>query len=231
MSASPLLIFHISAGALTLLSGGVALVLRKGSRRHRIAGTVFVLAMVSMTTTAFYMGLVRHQLGICLIASLTLYLVATAWRTARRRDGRAGVFEVGAPFLALALGVGLIICCVEAVTSPGGTKDGYSALKYGVFGLVALFAGAGDLRLLLHGRLVGPQRIARHLWRMAFPLLIAANIFFQGQARLFPAGLRRAHLLYVPIVLVIGAATYWLLRLLVLHGTRGRPAAFDWLRT
>jgi len=209
----------------------MALLLRKGSPRHRLAGRVFVLAVVSMTTSALYLGLVGHAFGVCLIASLTLYLVATAWRTARCRDGSAGLFEVGALFLALALAAGLILWGVEAVHSPGGRKDGYSALKYVVFGLVALFAGAGDLRLLLRGRLLGPQRIARHLWRMAFPLLIAANIFFQGQARLFPVGVQRSHVLYVPIVLLIGAMTYWIIRLLFLQGTRGRPVAFDWQRT
>lgn len=230
MSSSPVLMFHISAGALALMSGAVALVLRKGSHRHRLAGTVFVIAMVSLTTSALYLALVRHELGNCLIASLTFYLVVTSWRTARRSDGSAGVFELGAVSVALALGAGLIVFGVEAVNSPAGTKDGHSGLKYLVFGLVALFSGAGDLRLLIRRGVLGPQRIARHLWRMAFALLIAANTLLQGQARLFPVGLRRAHALYVPIVLVIGATTYWIIRLLVFHGDRD-PEAMHYVIT
>ena len=226
MSSSPLLLFHISAGALSLLSGTAAMVLQKGSQRHRVAGTVFVIAMVSMTASATYLGLVRRAVGSCLVAFLTFYLVATAWRTARRRDGSAGVFEFGALLVALALGAGFLMFAVEAANSPDGTKDGYTARRYFQFALVALFSGAGDLRMLVRGAVLGRQRIARHLWRMIFPLLIAANTLFLGQARLFPVGLRRAHALYVPIFLIIGAMTFWIVRVLFSHGGRGKRAIY-----
>jgi len=231
MPFPPLLTFHISMGVLGLLSGAVALALRKGSLRHRAAGTVFVVAMVSLTTTAMYLGLAKHEMGSCLIALLTLYLVATAWRTARRRDGRADVFELGALLAALALAAGFAMLGVEAASSPTGTKDGHHALKYFVFALVAVFSGAGDLRMLLRGGVLGPQRIARHLWRMTFPLLIAANTFFQGQARLFPVELRRAHALYLPIVLIIGTSTFWIVRVLFVREDGRRPTTFHWLRS
>jgi uncharacterized membrane protein len=230
MSSSPVLIFHIFFGALALLAGAVSLVLRKGSQRHRLAGRVFVIAMVSMTTSAFYLAAVRHEIATCLVASLTLYLVLTAWRTARRRDGRAGVFELGALIVALVLGAGLIWLGVEALNTPAGTKYGVSARRYLAFGLVAGLSAVGDFRLLIRGELLGAQRIARHLWRMAFPLLIAANTLFQGQASLFPVGLRRVHALYLPLVLIIGAASYWVMRLLFL-GKRWKASAFDSLHT
>lgn len=223
-----MLIFHIAMGGLGLLSGAVTLVFRKGSRRHRAAGTIFVVAMVSMTTSAVYLG--RHAPGVCLIALLALYMVVTAWRTARQREGGAGLFALGALLVALALAAGLVICGLEAANSPVGTKDGYRPLRYFVFGLVALFAGAGDLHLVLRGGLLGRQRIARHLWRMTFPWLIAANTLFQGQARLFPVGLRRTYALYVPIVLVIGATAFWLVRVLFSRGDRRRPAVLHGLR-
>ena len=106
---------------------------------------------------------------------MTLYLVATAWedRTAKRWKCRR--VRVGAG-LARACGR-LIICAVER--SQRGTKDGYSALKYGVFGLVALFAGAGDLRLLLRGRLWSAHGRLRDIWRMA-SVLIAAIFSSRG---------------------------------------------------
>ena len=42
MSISPLLLFHIVTGTLGMLSGFVAIFFRKGSRRHGVAGKVFV---------------------------------------------------------------------------------------------------------------------------------------------------------------------------------------------
>ena len=47
-------------------------------------------------------------------------------------------------------------------------------------GSVMLLAGAGDVRMLLRGGILGSARIARHLWRMCFGLFIAAGSFFMG---------------------------------------------------
>jgi hypothetical protein len=66
---------------------------------------------------------------------------------------------------------------------------------------------------------------------MTFPLLISANIFFQGQARLFPDAVRRAHVLYLPVLLIMGATVFWLARVLIQRGDRSRPPALHWLRT
>jgi len=43
-----------------------------------------------------------------------------------------------------------------------------------------LLAAAGDVRMLVRGRVLGAKRIARHLWRMCFGLFIAAGSFFLG---------------------------------------------------
>jgi uncharacterized membrane protein len=58
----PLLLFHIFAGVVGLLSGATAMALRKGSRRHEIAGQVFVVAMLCMGSSATYMA-VMDPLG------------------------------------------------------------------------------------------------------------------------------------------------------------------------
>lgn len=228
MSFSPILIFHISAGALGLLSGGIALILLKGSHRHRVAGTVFVAATMSMAGSALYLAAEKRQWETCLVALLALYLVASSWRTARRRDGAGGAFDAGSFLVGLALAAGFVVTGAEMASQPSAHR---AAVKYLLFGGVALFAAAGDLRLLLRGGVSGRQRIARHLWRMTFPLLVSANIFFQGQARLFPEGIRRAHVLYLPIVLIMGATAFWIVRVLLPRGDRGRWATLHSLRT
>jgi len=228
LSFSPLLIVHISAGALGLLAGAFTLVFLKGSHRHRVAGTVFVAATMSMGTTALYLALEKRQWETCLVALLTLYLVATAWRTARRRDGGGGAFEVGSFLVALALGAGFVVTAAEMASHSSPTR---TAVKYLLFGGVALFAAGGDLRLLLRGGVSGRERIARHLWRMTSPLLISANIFFQGQANLFPDAVRRTHVLYLPILLIMGATVFWLARVLVPRGDASTSPALHWLQT
>ena len=75
---SAILDIHIASGALGMLSGFVAVFLRKGSRRHGLAGNVFVVSMMSLSLTGVYMALMKSQPGNVIGGTLTLYLVTTA---------------------------------------------------------------------------------------------------------------------------------------------------------
>src|SRR2546428_66053 len=59
----PILVLHICAGILGLVSGAAAISFRKGSRRHGIAGNVFVIFTMSMSTDAAYLALMKHQMN------------------------------------------------------------------------------------------------------------------------------------------------------------------------
>jgi hypothetical protein len=81
-------------------------------------------------------------------------------------------------------------------------------------GALALFAAAGDLRLVLRKALPPHLRLARHVWRMCFGLWIATSSFFLDQAKVFPAQFRIMPLLALPVVLVLAVMIYWLVRVL-----------------
>ena len=96
MSHSPMLLLHISAGTLGMLSGFVAVFLLKGSRRHGLAGKVFVVSMLCLSATGTLLAVLKAEPGNILGGTLTFYLVITAWLTARRSDGKPGIFDWGA---------------------------------------------------------------------------------------------------------------------------------------
>jgi hypothetical protein len=122
----------------------------------------------------------KHQVLNVLQGVLTFYLVATAWLTARRRDGEAGIFDLCAFIVPLAVGTSLEFYGLEAANSRTGSRDGFPAGAYFIFGSVALLFAAGDVRTLVRGGVSGVQRIARHLCRMCYALFIAAGSFFLG---------------------------------------------------
>src|SRR5580765_8938698 len=99
----PLLVFHICGGLVGLLSGAMAMSFRKGSRAHGIAGRVFVVSMLSMSAAGVLLAVMKSQPGNIVGGTLTFYLVATAWMTARRRDLETGAFDWGALLLVGAL--------------------------------------------------------------------------------------------------------------------------------
>src|SRR5215210_1729746 len=91
----PLLIVHFTAGILSLLGGAAAMANSKGSRRHGGWGTLFFVAMMTLTSTGAYMAaVIRPHMGNFMGSALPLYLTATAWLTVWRPAGRVGRLEV-----------------------------------------------------------------------------------------------------------------------------------------
>jgi uncharacterized membrane protein len=145
MPYSPILLVHISAGILGLLSGTAAMFFRNGSPRHARAGRVFVVAMLTMASVAVYLAIVRHQPSNIGGGILTFYLIGTAWLTARRKDGETARFDWVVLLIPLALGIltwmnGLSIVR-SAVDSPDGVPVGMTFFM----GSVMLLAAAGDV--------------------------------------------------------------------------------------
>lgn len=212
---SPLLLLHISAATAGLLSGFLAMSLRKGSGWHGAAGNVFFVSMLTMSASAAYIAAFLKPIMLnVLVALLTFYLVATAWWAARRKDG-AGFFDLSAFLFVLAVSVACMTFGFEAANSAKGSKDGMPAALYFVFGSVALLCAMSDMRMLGRGGVFGAQRIARHLWRMSLALLIATLSFYPGQAKLFPGWLRASDLLWAPHVFLIGSMLFWTYRVRV----------------
>jgi hypothetical protein len=180
MSYSPILVVHICAGSLGLLSGTAAMSFRKGSPRHVLAGKVFVASMLTMAVFAVYLAIKRHQPNNIGGGILTFYLIGTAWLTARRRDGETSRFDWIVLLIPLALGILTWMNGINVVRSGASSQDGVPVGMSFFMGSVMLLAAAGDVRMLVRGGVLGAKRIARHLWRMCFGLFIAAGSFFLG---------------------------------------------------
>ena len=180
MSYSPILLVHICGGTLGLLSGCAAMSFRKGSPRHVLAGRVFVASMLTMGALAVYLAVTRHQPNNIGGGILTVYLIGTAWLTARRRDGETSRFDWVVLLVPLTLGILTWMNGINIVRSGASSQDGVPVGMTFFLGSVMLLAAAGDVRMLLRGGVFGAKRIARHLWRMCFGLFIAAGSFFLG---------------------------------------------------
>jgi uncharacterized membrane protein len=220
---SPLLWFHIAGGTVGLLSGFLALALRKGSRRHRLVGRVFVVSMICMGGAAAWLALVKSQPSNVLGGTLTIYFVATAWATIKRRAGETSKFDWAAMLIPLAMAAILMTSGIQALNSPTGSKNGVPAGMHFFLGAIALSAAGGDIRMLLRGGVFGTQRIARHLWRMCFGLWIAAASVFLARQQLFPGFLRNTGALYVLTALPLLMMIFWLVRIRFTGAKKPKP--------
>jgi uncharacterized membrane protein len=211
MQISPILALHICAGIVGLLSGAVAMSFRKGSRRHGIAGKVFVIAMLSLGASAMYLAVMKHEVGNFVGGILTIYLVTTGWLTARRRDGETSIFDWAALLIPLGVGVSTLTLGIQKLNNPAAFHDGVPVGMNFFMGTVVLLAAAGDVRMI--GRdISGTQRIARHLWRMCFGLFFPSGSIFIARPHLFPAWLSTTHILLLLGVLPLIMLAFWMLR-------------------
>jgi hypothetical protein len=219
---------HISMGMLALASGAASMMLRKGSHPHRKAGNVFFVSMLVMSGTGTIMSIfITPEMGNVLGGSTTFYMVATAWATVIRPAGRIGRFEWLAAFGALAISVFGVTLGIMAANSPAGRFGEYSATFYFIFASVALLAASLDGRMIKRGGFTGISRTTRHLTRMCIAMFMATASFFLGQAKLFPDPVRTSGVLTIPVLLVVGALVYWLVKFKLLpwvRRTRLRPS-------
>ena len=210
---SPILLLHIIAGTLGMLSGFVAAFLRKGSRQHGRAGNVFVIAMLCLSSSGVFLAIMKSQPGNILGGTLTFYLVATAWMTARHREAKTDMFDWAALLVVGTLAVVEVTLGSEAATSPTGLKYDYPPGPYFFLGSVAALATAGDIRMLMRHGVAGKQRIARHLWRMCFALFIAAASIFMARQQFFPDLMRKTGTLFLLSFMPLMLMIFWLVRI------------------
>ncbi len=206
----PILFFHITGGILAMLAGAAAMLFRKGSERHRLAGNVFVISMLGMATAASYLAFMKHQTGNFLGGLLAIYMVGTAWSAGRRTESAPGVLNWIGFVFALAIGS---LSMLHGIAKIAGRApvDGAPGGMDIFMGSILLLAAAGDLRMFLRG-ITRPARVSRHLWRMCFGWFIATGSFFLGQQQVFPAAIRRTGLLIVPALLPLVLLLFWLVR-------------------
>jgi hypothetical protein len=211
------LVIHIIGGGLGLLSGYVALYAAKGASLHRKSGIVFVYSMLTMTTFGALMAATENNNWTSVnvsAASLTSYLVITALTTVRPFAGGSRRLHLGGLLLVSTLALTDLTFGAQAIAA-GGRRNGVPAFPFFMFGVVALLATVGDLRVMRSGVLRGASRLRRHLWRMTFALFIAAMSFFFGQAKVIPKPIRIPALLALPVVAVLVTLLYWLWRVRV----------------
>lgn len=204
---SPVTPLHIAAGIAAIGLGAVAVGVRKGGWLHARAGTGFAIAMIIVGVTASILEPSRSPPGSPIGGIMVCYFVATSWMTARRHNGKTGVFEIVACVAALALAAALAWGGLTSATTPVGSGPVFAAAG------LCLLAGLLDLKVVLRKTMAPAQRFARHLWRMCFAFFIATGSFFLGQQDAMPQAVRGSPVLFVLAFAPFAVMLFWLVRI------------------
>lgn len=205
------LAIHIASGALSVLTGAAALASRKGGTAHRALGTVYFASMMILGATIAFVG---KDFGNIFPAGLTIYLVLTGWVSARRGDNESGAFEVAAFGVAIVCAIGMALS-MAYIASGGREADNPYVVRVGYTISAAMaLAALGDLSVVLRRGVSGAQRIARHLWRMCFGLVIAVGSFAAIGSKALPPAVPSVPLVFGSMGVVLILMVYWLARVL-----------------
>src|SRR6202046_2604501 len=112
----PLLILHILAGTVGLLSGTFAIAVRKGSRLHRVSGNVFTVAMLTLAASGLCLAILKSQTGNIIGSIITFYMISTAWLAGRRTN--AGPLEWGALLVGIGGAAAILALAIHSVRNP-----------------------------------------------------------------------------------------------------------------
>ena len=210
---SLILPIHVLAGMIALVVGYVALFSAKGAALHKQSGRVFVYAMVVMALGGSVMAAIDPKGSPTNVVAglVTFYLVSTALLAARRQrqPGRIDAVLAAAAFL-------FALLALRVWT--GGRPDAAPSI---MFAVVAIAGGIGDVRVIRAGGIQGPPRIARHVWRMCFAMVVAAGSFFLGPRGRVPEIIYVPALLPIPVLIPVIVMAIWIVRLRVKKSFRG----------
>ena len=156
-----LLVIHIFAGVIALLSAALALSTEKGKKFHVLSGKSYFWAMVLIFLTAIPMSILNSNVFLFLVAIFSFYLAFSGMRFARNRKGiptRLDLIAVNFMFLS---GAGMWILAIIFFIN-----NNSQFITLIVFGFLALFLGYGDFQTFKSQTATGKERIAKHLTNM-----------------------------------------------------------------
>lgn len=207
-------LLHFWVGTAAVMSGFAALFFQKGSRLHRANGTVFLLTMIFLSLSGFYLSVTRSVIFTIFLSVLAFYFVTTGWVSAKRNDGEIGWFEKLACLSIILFALIAIVLGYKGATGATVLTKDVPAGAYFILAGLAVLSGGLDLNLIRRSGLLGKHRIARHLWRMCFSMFITVTIFFLGNNHVLPEVLRKPVVLMAPIVAVLLLMVFWIVRVL-----------------
>ena len=166
MIALIILVIHIAAGSVALLTAFVALVTAKGGVIHIRAGRVYAIGMTLIFLTAVPLAILGSAVFLLLIAFFSMYLVFAGWRFARNRSRRPQPVDWAA--VAIMGLTGLAMWGYAVALGLSGSGQWVTMLT---FGAIAAALSVADGLFFNQGRSASRRpaayrRIQRHLTNM-----------------------------------------------------------------
>jgi uncharacterized membrane protein len=169
-----ILIFtHAFLGALAILSGLVAIIVKKGSKNHKSAGKTFFYCMLFSAIAAFIISVLPGHENPFLfgIGIFSTYFLIGGYRSLKYKEDELNLIRDKILAIIIILtGIGMILYPI--------ISQGVLNIVLTVFGIASIAFGIQDLRLFNNSQKVKEGWLASHLGKMMGAYISATTAFF-----------------------------------------------------
>lgn len=172
MKISYLIMLHALLGTVALLSGAVALIVKKGSRPHKLGGKVFFYSMLFSAILACIISWIpgHENTFLFAIGIFSVYLLLNGYRSLRFRQKHV---NLSIDFL---IAYVITITGFAMITTPVIMLGKLNAVLL-VFGLASVYFGLRDLYLYKHRDSLKKHSITTHIGKMTGGYIAALSAF------------------------------------------------------
>lgn len=183
---SAALIFHIAGGTLSLLSGLMAIVTKKGGRLHRAGGKIFAGAMTAVFVTAVIMSLIKGLSFLLMVAFFSYHMLLRGYRALylQRQHLRRGVAwtDILINGMGAVFNTGLLIWGISSLFSGGN----YIHIVAIFFGLLGVWMVGTDVKRALIPPKDKHQWLYTHIGGMGGAYIAAVTAFMVVNVHFLP---------------------------------------------
>lgn len=178
------LILHIAGGSVGLLTGAINILRKKGDKKHRFIGILFLFSMLTTGISALVLAYLNPNHFLFIVGVFTLYLVGSGQRYLKHKQPsklRSKLIDWIITSLMLLAGILFIGLGVSTIV-----KSNMFGLVYITFGSLGLLFVRQDFRNYNNTSTVKNYWLIGHLQRMTGGFIAALTAFLVVNNRYFP---------------------------------------------
>ena len=203
-----ILIIHIISGSLGLLTGTINILQKKGGKRHRQIGRLFVFFMISTGISSILLAILNPNNFLLIVGIFTIYLVGTGDRYMRLRFLGKGQKPI---FIDWFLSLGMLLSGICFVL--WGSYLIYNSNNFGivlvVFGLIGLNNVINDFKNYTGRSKKKKYWMLVHIGRMMGGYTASLTAFIVVNAQNYPFEIPSLVIWLGPAVLLTPLSIYW----------------------
>ena len=201
--AQILIYIHAGFGGIALLTGSLALIVKKGNKVHKKSGKVFFYSMLTSAAVAFIISVLPNHESAFLfsIGVFSTYFLLSGYRSLNFKQKELDL-KIDKIIACLIIAIGLIMILYPVIL------HGKLNVILLVFGIIGLVFGLRDIRLLKDIKRLRRSWLKLHLGKMTGGYIAAVSAFFVVN-QILP-GIWNW---FVPGIVGSGYITYWMIKL------------------